>query len=245
MEPHRLDEDVLTAPALFVYYNQPVTLDMWPGLLFGDGGEYQEGSAGGSAVGPMPTSPAETLATAERRLRAAGWQVYEPTSTVLQTCAAPPCEPQQIQTVLVARRGDTVFRATFNDPRTYNSYLNVEAQRAAPPLVLPTAVPAGLVGGVLAWLVFAWASRRTEGRRGMRPLLGLTLFLWWVPALLTTPSLVGHHLDEPHPSWHPLWEWLGQPACSLLFLIGAGCAILLAIALVPRRDLRPLTVSVG
>ncbi|MFG3604015.1 hypothetical protein [Micromonospora chersina] len=245
---HRLGEDVSTTRALFVIYGQPLSRASLRDLLLGDGGEYQEGGAGGSAVGPMPTSEAETLGTAQQRLRAAGWQVYEPTSEVLQTCADPRCDPasQPVETVLVARRGDTVLRATFEDPRSFGSYLGVELQRAAPPAVLPAALLAGLVGGVLAWLVFAWTSRRTEDRRRAPLLLGITLFLWWAPALLSTATLAPHHLDEPHPNWHPLWEWLGQPTLSLFFLAGLAAAlILLATALTPRRDLQPLRVSLG
>ncbi|MEU1687195.1 hypothetical protein [Micromonospora sp. NPDC005707] len=245
---HRLGEDVSSARALFVIYGQPLSRASLRDLLFGDGGEYQEGVAGGSATGPMPTSEAQTLATAQQRLRAAGWQVYEPTSEVLQTCADPRCDPasQPVETVLVARRGDTVLRATFDDPRSFGSYLGVALQRAAPPAVLPAAVLAGLAGGALAWLVFAWASRRTEGRRRAPLLLGVTLFFWWVPVALATSSLARHHLDEPHPSWHPLWEWLGQPTLSLFFLIGlASALVLLLTALTPRRDPRPLTVRLG
>lgn len=245
---HRLGDDVSTARALFVIYGQPLSRASLRDLLLGDGGEYQEGVAGGSAAGPMPASEAETLATAQQRLRAAGWQVYEPTSEVLQTCSDPRCDPtsQPVETVLVARRGDTVLRATFDDPRSFGSYLGVELKRAAPPAVLPVAVLAGLIGGVLAWLVFAWTSRRTEDRRRAPLLLGITLFLWWAPVLLATASLAPHHLDEPHPSWHPLWEWLGQPTLSLFFLVGLAAAlILVATALTPRRDLHPLTVSLG
>ncbi|MCZ7440541.1 hypothetical protein O7598_29400 [Micromonospora sp. WMMC241] len=245
---HRLAADVQTAPALFVYYNHPPRLAQWHGLLLGDGGEYQEGAAAGSAAGPMPATPERTLETAVRRLRADGWRVYEPTSEVLRTCDGTGCDTadQPVQTVLVARRGDTVLRATFDDPRSFGSYLSVEAQRATPPAVLPVATLAGLAGGVLAWLVFGWASRRTQGRRGVPLLLGLTLFFWWMPALPATASLAGHHLAEPHPSWHPLWEWLGQPALSLAFLLGlAGATTVLAIALAPRREPRPVTVTPG
>ncbi|MFG1675249.1 hypothetical protein [Micromonospora sp. NPDC049282] len=245
---HRLGDDVSTAPALFVYYNHPLRLSQWRGILLGDGGEYQEGSASGLTSGPMPVDQDRALATAVQRLEADGWQVYGPTSTVLQTCAAARCErtDEPVETTLVARRGDTVVRATFEDPDTYGSYLEVELQRATPPAVLPAAVLAGVVVGALAWLVFGWVSRRTQGRRGVPLLLGGVLVLWWAPALLAAPSLAGHHLDEPHPSWHPLWEWLGQPTLSLFLLVGLACsATLLAIALAPRREPRPLTVKPG
>ncbi|MFU8853745.1 hypothetical protein ACNAW0_22575 [Micromonospora sp. SL1-18] len=242
---HRLNGDVETAPALFVFYGQPLQWRSLKPVLLGDGGEYQEGAAYAAAARPAPTPVAETLATARQRLWTAGWRVNDPTSEVLDVCG-PRCDltRRPVETVLVARQGDTVLRATFHDS-SYNSYLHVEVQRAAPPAVLPAAVLAGLVGGGLAWLAFAWASRRTEGRRGVLPLFGIAFFLWWVPALLSTPSLISHHLDELHPSWHPLWEWLGQPTCSLLFLVGAVCALaVLVVALVPRKDLRPLTVKV-
>ncbi|MFJ8578888.1 hypothetical protein [Micromonospora sp. NPDC093277] len=243
---HQLDDDIMTAPALFVFYNNPLTWRSLEPVLFGDGGEYQEGMAVASAAGPAPMPEAETLATAQQRLRAAGWQVYEPTIEVLDICATS-CDPasQPVETTLVARRGDTAFRATFHDS-SYNSYLGLEMQRTTPPAVLPAAVLAGLAGGVLTWLVFAWASRRTEGRRGVAALLAIALFLWWAPALLSTASLFSHHLGEPHPAWHPLWEWLGQPTCSLLFLVGAACTLaLLVVALVPRRDLQPLILNAG
>ncbi|MFD2764019.1 hypothetical protein [Micromonospora eburnea] len=244
---HQLDDDIMTAPALFVFYNNPLTWRSLKPVLFGDGGEYQEGMAVASAAGPAPMSEAEALATARQRLQAGGWQVYAPATEVLEVCASATCHraSQPVQTTLIAHRDDTVLRATFHDA-SYNSYLGVEMQRATPPAVLPAAVLAGLAGGVLTWLVFAWASRRTEGRRGVAALLAIALFLWWAPALLSTASLFPHHLGEPHPTWHPLWEWLGQPTCSLLFLVGAACALaLLVVALIPRRDLRPLIVNAG
>jgi hypothetical protein len=54
-----------------------------------------------------------------------------------------------------------------------------------------------------------------------------------------------HHLDEPHPTWHPLWEWLGQPTDLPLFLAGTATALLgLTLAAAPRRDSLP-TAAVG
>ncbi|WP_433553616.1 hypothetical protein ACQP08_10495 [Micromonospora zamorensis] len=73
----------------------------------------------------------------------------------------------------------------------------------------------------------------------MNVLAGVAVVLWWLPVLLAAPQLLRHHLDEPHPAWHPFWEWLGQPAASLLFLVGALCVLLaLGLAAGARRDAR-------
>ncbi|MBQ0901500.1 hypothetical protein [Micromonospora sp. U21] len=101
-------------------------------------------------------------------------------------------------------------------------------------------------GALAGWLVFGWASRRTEGRRVSGTasfLFGMTMVLWWLPVLLAAPHLLQHHLGEPHPAWHPLWEWLGQPTASLLFLVGALCALLaLGLAAAPHRDRSPVAL---
>jgi hypothetical protein len=69
------------------------------------------------------------------------------------------------------------------------------------------------------------------------------MFLWWAPILLAAPQLLAHRLKEPHYRWHPLWEWIGQPAMSLLFLVGWGALILASgLTLLPRR--RPVDQTV-
>jgi hypothetical protein len=120
------------------------------------------------------------------------------------------------------------------------TYLGVTFQRATPPAVYPAGLAGGLAGALVAFLVFGWASRRTGGghpaRGGVKLFFGVAMFLWWAPTLFAVPMMARHHLDEPHPSWHPMWEWLGQPTFSLLFVAGAGCALLgLALAALPRR----------
>ncbi|MEU8012118.1 hypothetical protein [Micromonospora parva] len=62
--------------------------------------------------------------------------------------------------------------------------------------------------------------------------------------ILSVPSLLGHHSGEPHPAWHPYWGWLGQPTASLLFLVGAVCALLaLALAAGARRGGAPAATA--
>jgi hypothetical protein len=124
-------------------------------------------------------------------------------------------------------------------------------QRATPLAVYPVGLTGGILGAMVAFLMFGWASRRTEGRHlarsAVKMLLGSTLFFWWAPTLVSVPSVARHHLDEPHPSWHPMWEWLGQPTFSLLFLVGCGSALLgLALAALPHHGRAPLsTVAAG
>lgn len=247
--PGRSLGEIETAPALFVFYGQPFRWQGLDAMLFGDGGEYQPGFASASATGLPPVPVEQTLAVTRQHLGANGWRIYETVSRADRECVSA-CDPPVAltDTTLVASRGDTVFRMTLfaeGGPTPTNAAL--EVQRAAPPAVVPAAVLAGLVGGVLAWLVFGWASRRTEYRPGVTILFGITMFLWWLPVLLATPSLIGHQRAEPHPDWHPLWEWLGQPTASLFFVIGAVCAlIVLGCAAVPRRDTAPLrTIATG
>ncbi|MEU7850819.1 hypothetical protein AB0B74_14200 [Micromonospora parva] len=62
--------------------------------------------------------------------------------------------------------------------------------------------------------------------------------------ILSVPSLLEHHSGEPHPTRHPYWEWLGQPTASLLFLVGAVCALLaLALAAGARRGGAPAATA--
>ncbi|MEV4756735.1 hypothetical protein AB0J86_16690 [Micromonospora sp. NPDC049559] len=241
-------DDIEDAPALFVIYGQPLSWNAAHSLLFFDGGEYAQAGVGGSAVGVPARPPGETVELVQRNLREHGWTVYPTTLRDMYGCVGPPCDPAAIPTgaTIVARRGDTTFTMEVNPAYAGNpGYLGAVFQRATPVAVYPFGLVGGLLGAVVAFLVFGWASRRTEGRHparvAVKPLLGVVLFFWWVPTLWTLPLAAQHHLDEPHPSWHPMWEWLGQPTFSLLFLVGCGAALLgLALAALPRPDREPV-----
>ncbi|MFG3706719.1 hypothetical protein ACGF7U_18580 [Micromonospora sp. NPDC047670] len=240
---HDLGE-VDLSPALFTFYTQPLTVWHIDNLILGDGGEYEQSDVAAKIVGAPPRSAEETLALAHRRLRETGWQVYEPTVGRYSGCADKFCAriTETTETTLPARRGDTEVALHVRAETPGDAVeLRLELRRTAPPAVLPAGVGGGLLGASLGWLVFGWASRRTEAahpaRGAVTVLYAITMFLWWMPVLLAVPALLEHQLDEPHPTWHPLWEWLGQPAASLLFVAGAATALLgLALAAVPRRD---------
>ncbi|MFG2046751.1 hypothetical protein ACGFIW_04895 [Micromonospora sp. NPDC048935] len=239
---HDLDE-IDVPPALFVVYGHALRLGTVKTLVLGDGGEYQESATGAAALGAPPVPAEQIVAVARERLTGAGWRVYDPQVTEGMSCGDKICAtPLAItNTTLIARRGDTILNASISSQTAAEAtYLAVELHRAPPPLVVPAGVLGTLLGTVAGWWVFGWVSRRTAGRRrgsAVSVLLGVAVVLWWLPVLLAVPSLVRHHRGEFHPARHPYWEWLGQPAASLLFLVGAVCA-LLGLGLAARTPLR-------
>jgi hypothetical protein len=220
--------------AKFIIYGHPLSWASMHDLLMGDGGEYGQAGVGSSLNGSSATDPAATVAEAVTNLESHGWTVYM-------------VRRDDWGTTIAARRGDTVLDfEQYNQTLADTTFVSAGFTRATPPAVIPSALAAGLLTGVVTFLVFAWASRRTEPRHPasgpVKTLFGVTLFLWWAPTLFALPLMIKHHVDEPHPSWHPMWEWLGQPVFSLFFVCGAGCALLaLALAALPRRAAAPLT----
>ena len=236
--PEHSFTDIQVAPALFTFYSQKVTRGDLPMILFPDGGEYEQGAGTANAYGAPPMPVTEAVTRAEERLRDSGWRVYPRLADGYESCTGKYCTDMvTITTVSVeARRGDTILGVTTTDPLIEPGwpYLTVTLRRATPPAALPAGVAGGLLGAALAWLLFGWASRRSEGRDGPTICLGVTLLLWWGPTALALPAMVSHHRGEPHPSWHPFWEWLAQPALSFLAVAGALSA-LLGLGLAMRR----------
>jgi len=236
--------------AMFVFNGQPLTWDTANDLLWGDGGEYAQSGIGGSVNGAPVIPPQDTVELAQHNLRAHGWTVYPTMTHNMYGCAGPPCDPATIpkSTTILARRSDTRFSMEVHSQyRSDTTSITAGFTRTTPWAVYPLGLTGGILGAVVAFLIFGWASRRTEGRHpagaAVKKLLCVTLFFWWAPTLYAVPWTARHHLDEPHPSWHPMWEWLGQPTFSLLFLIGCGSALLglAAAATEPRPDGEPLS----
>ncbi|TDC77939.1 hypothetical protein E1193_21540 [Micromonospora sp. KC606] len=229
-------EEVSTPTTLFGFYTQPLRWSSLDSILLGDGGEYAQNTSTGWSR-EAPAAPyAQALATVRRQLAEDGWRVG-PTQTAPVTSLP--------GTRIDARRGDTVLELTLHEGASAESAsLVIDLWRATPPAVTPAAVTGGLLGAIAGWLVFGWASRRTErphpAAAPVQALAGVTLFLW-SPALLVLPLMAAHHQQERHAQWHPFWEWLGQPVYSLFFLVGAVSAVVgLALALLPRRDVDPV-----
>ncbi|BCJ76580.1 hypothetical protein CS0771_61240 [Catellatospora sp. IY07-71] len=243
--------DVNTAEALFAIYGEPLSLDSVNDLLFGDGGEYALTATTAYRTGFPPVPLEQTAAAAEQSLRDGGWTVYPATHNEMYGCAGPPCDPATIpqDTRLFAKRGDlTLELDLYPQQQADSTYLAVSLSRTTPAAVWPAAIAAGLLGAAVGWLLFGWASRRTQAPHPARVpvdvLFGVTMGLWWLPVLFTVPFMVEHHLGEPHPRWHPLWEWLGQPVFSLFLVAGCVSALLgLALTLLPSRRTQPQRVA--
>ncbi|GIJ60685.1 hypothetical protein [Virgisporangium aurantiacum] len=235
------------APAAqFTMYGSPLSWDRVGELLWPDGGEYALSGIGGSIVGDPGLPVAELAGLARRNLRAHGWTVYPTTTTSLDGCDGPDCPPAPYSVVVAARRGHTTFRLEMYSPDALVSpSTSVAFQQATPAAVYPFGIGAGLLGAVVAFLVFGWASRRTQRRATAdataKVMLGVTLFLWWVPTAFALPAVAHHHAGEAHPSWHPMWEWLGQPSFSGVFVVGCGFALAgLAVAVLAGRERVPV-----
>ncbi|GAA4466034.1 hypothetical protein [Phytohabitans houttuyneae] len=237
--PEHRFTDIQVAPALFTFYSQRVRLENLNHIVFPDGGEYSQATGTANATGAPPMPAAAAVTRAEARLRHAGWRIHPRSADAYESCTDKMCAAMAriTMTTVTAGRGDTVLTATFTEPRVDAAapYLSVGLQRTPPPAVLPAGVAGGLLGAALAWLLFGWASRRTEGRVGPVLCLAATLFFWWAPSAVALPSMVDHHLDEPHPIPHPFWEWLALPALSVFFLAGVATA-LLGLALAAARS---------
>ncbi|RLQ06032.1 hypothetical protein EAD96_09350 [Micromonospora sp. BL1] len=230
-----LDQD--DPPAVFLVYGHPLGEDLLSELLLGDGGEY----ALAELTASFDQTPAGGLTDLRKRLDAAGWKRHEPFYADAYDCVpdTPRCDPASIPSdiTVYAERGDHILAVEL----TADGSTNVTLSRATP----GTAYPAGMLGFVLGlaggWVLFGWASRRAEGRRPLvqgpaKVLYGVAMVFWVAPILLGAPLMLTHHLDEPHPRWHVPWEWLGQPALSLPFLVGTVLLLLvLGLAALPHR----------
>lgn len=186
-------------------------------------------------------------------LRAHGWRVSDVIIRNSVGCTGCDESTPPKEAVFAARRGDEVLNLEISlgnlqppppKPGVTNydqTYASIDLTRANPAAVYPFGAAGVLLGVVFGWLTFGWASRRTEGRAPLlhavtKLLFGIAIFLWCAPIVLAFPSTLTHHLREPHPSWHPMWEWLGQPALAPLFVVGTGAALLaLAASALPRR----------
>lgn len=161
------------------------------------------------------------LAGLEQRLQVEGWRVPE-------FYAADPAEAQPNDSrFLLARDGTLILSVVSeHDAAAQASRLDVEVYRAEPRWVSALTFAAGLLGGLLGWLVFGWASRRTEHRRAataaafVPAVLGLVLL---VPALSLGMTFL-NVLADGYAAGVPFWAGLA-PSHEYGFLaISAGVA---------------------
>jgi len=238
--------DLAGPKAVFIIYGSPLSWNSVSDLLLGDGGEYSLAGIGAS-FDHLPTgeSRSDALAQIQQRLEAAGWDHSGPVYSDAYGCnpGAAGCDPASIPSDIAvhAQHGSAIFEIDINAVGT-TPVMSIGMTRATPWQAYPAGVVAFLVGALGGWCLFGWASRRAQrghpvAQAPAKFLYGLAMFLWWAPILLAAPQMLSHHLSEPHFRWHPLWEWLGQPALSLAFLL--GCALLtlaLGLAALTRRQ---------
>ncbi|WP_374535821.1 hypothetical protein [Micromonospora aurantiaca (nom. illeg.)] len=230
-----IDQD--DPPAVFLIYGHPLGEDLLSELLLGDGGEY----ALAELTASFDQAPAGGLTDLRQRLDAAGWERSAPVHTDAYGCVpgSPQCDPASIPSdiTVYADRGDHILAVQINAEGS----MSLALSRATPAAAYPAGLLAFALGTLGGWVLFGWASRRTEGRHPLvqgpaKVLYGVAMVFWAAPILLSAPLMLTHHLSEPHPRWHVPWEWLGQPTLSLPFLLGAVLLLLaLGLAALPHR----------
>lgn len=247
-----LDKD--DPPSVFIIYGSPLSWGSVGDLLLGDGGEYSLAELGASFEQRPVDSRPRVLAELRQRLRAAGWDYSEPVYFNAYDCIPddPRCDPASIPSDITeyAQRGDNILEIHINADNT-TPLIYIAMTRSTPWSAYPAGVVAFVLGALGGWCLFGWASRRTEGRHPLTQglakfLYGFAMLLWWAPILVSAPQMFSHHLSEPHFRWHLLWEWLGQPAMSLPFLL--GCLMLtltLGLAALPYRQPADQTLAHG
>jgi hypothetical protein len=237
-------------PAVFVVYDSPLSWGTADDLLLGDSGEYALATVDAS-FGHLPAGTrSSTLTDLQQRLTAAGWEYRGPVHTNAYDCIPddPRCDPAGIPSdvTVSAMRGDDILDIHIYAPGT-SPVMDVVMSRSTPWSAYPAGAAAFPAGALGAWCLFGWASRRAERGHPMIRipavlLYGSAMFLWWTPILFSAPLMLSHHLDEPHFRWHPLWEWLGQPALSLPFLLG-GLMLTTVLALTALPHRRPVEIA--
>jgi hypothetical protein len=210
-------------PALFVIYGEPLGWHNADVLFTLDAGEYQPGRATVGLHGPPDVDRRELVDSTRARLVADGWSVSDVTVRNSVECATNACDPSTLprKAVFVASRGDDVLnlemslgaqRSQPSKPGLSSpddTYVYIELIRATPAAVYPFGAAGFVVGATLAWLLFGWASRRTDGgvtlpHAAVNALFGGALSMWCTPIVLGLPDALSHHRREPHPSWHPM-----------------------------------------
>ena len=189
-------------------------------LLFGEGGDYRATTAAALAELPAGTDLDELARNASARLAATGWTVHTPAGAGLH-----------------ADRDGLALTLTVASGPDGDAAVSMVFERTTPVAAWIGGVAGGLPVAAVAFLVFAWASRRTgrpdhPARLAVAFPFGVVMALWWGPALASVGGRPG--------VGSALWERLGQPTYSLLFLAGlafAGLSLFLA-ALPHHRALR-------
>ena len=211
----------------FTLGGRPLTWHDADDLLFGEGGQYQPATTVTQAHLPAAEDVGAMARRASSRLEATGW-------TLRKSTTSPEISVQ-------AARGGLALTLEMN-PAQENQSARVSAafQRTTPAGAWIGGATGALAAAAVAFLVFAWASRRTgrpdhPARLAVTFPFSLALLFWWVPTL-AAPLVVWSRPEWPRAEGQQLWERIGQPALSAWFLTGVAFAALsLFLASLPHR----------
>ncbi|GIH08310.1 hypothetical protein Rhe02_63770 [Rhizocola hellebori] len=215
------------------------------GILRGLDTFYQPGATTATVFHAPPLDHQQIMQTAQDSLRAAGWSLYPATPVDTAGCATCQQTGEPRRYTMSATREDIVLILEVEALPTASADLSVSLGRTTPWPVYPAGIVIGLLAAAAGWMVFGWASRRTQNRMAVQVMVTffytIAMLAWIFAVTFGVSSALPRHLSTPRPRWDPMWEWVGlsKPAPLVLFLIGSVCALLaLALAALPRLRTR-------
>jgi hypothetical protein len=186
---------------------------------------------------------------AEQRLIDAGWTIREDYSTGATDTATGELDPSGRD--LVAERGPLSLHleTSFNvvDTPAGEFWASAGLNRWQPGWVIALDLACWLLGGLAGWLVFGWASRRTEavGFSALFPSATALTFGLLFLTPLTVLGMIAFPLAalREHTPHQPFWAWsvAWGYGCNLLGLVLLLTALGVAAAARPSRE--PLEVD--
>jgi hypothetical protein len=250
----RLTDPVTTAGRVegsrrwdFTFAGNPQFSSSWNSVLFGTD-EYEAGQVSQGIYLPRMDTYAQatdSLAAVRDRLQAANWSTSDTTSACCRQFGDFP----GFVAYRDGLRGEVTLLAQPTDFKPDELMMYVALTRTTPGLVPALTVMGAVIGGLVGWLMIAWASRRARESTPGRQAAAIVMFVLTVVALLpaTTVSAgaiidVFRYLHDPVPGWIG-YTLLGARALSWAGLLAASAALLIVGGASARQGVSPRTAQ--
>jgi hypothetical protein len=227
----------LFAPGLPVQWSEDASGDPFPVV----GGQVHARRISGTVAGNAETADVGGYLTGlAQRLQAQGWHSVDISSTGPIDKTGARLNDSQ---ALLARNAHLVlWIEDVHEGSNPGGRLDIQVHRTEPPWISVLTFAGGLLGALLGWLLFGWASRRTEHHPAATTAAGLAVVLG---SALLAPALslgliflnvfTGDYLSRV-PFWAALVPASEFGGLAVLSGVAIGTGLLIAARCRPGRD---------